>query len=110
MLNKNKLVEMEQKILSFHNSASSKKSQENYEKYGIYCKFALKLITFIYVGVGIISILNPIAVILVTGNVVLPYGFKLPWMDEFSFHGYIVNFLYHLLQDYIVALGLFLLT
>jgi 7tm Odorant receptor len=64
-----------------------------------------KVINFLYIGVGIITILNPIFVKLLTGKLVLPYGFKLPWLDEFSFVGYVINYCHHLLQDYIVVFG-----
>jgi 7tm Odorant receptor len=40
---------------------------------------------------------------LLTGKLVLPYGFKLPWLDEFSLFGYSINLLYHLFEDYIVV-------
>jgi hypothetical protein len=49
--------------------------------------------------------LNPLIVKIVTGNLILPYGFKLPFIDETSVTGYAINFAHHLLQDYIVVFG-----
>lgn len=67
---------------------------------------ACKLINALYVAVGIITILSPIFIKLVTGKLVLPYGFKLPWIDEFSFWGYAINFLHHVIQARYVVDGL----
>jgi 7tm Odorant receptor len=103
-LNRNQILDFDDQILKFHKSASSEKSRKNYEKYSAYSKLTLKIMVFLYFGAGL-SILNPILVKLVTGELVLPYGFKLPWLDEFSFFGYSINFLYHLLQDFYTVLG-----
>lgn len=52
-----------------------------------------------------LTILNPIAVKLLTGKLVLPFGFKLPLIDETSFFGYSFNLFHHLIQDFIVVVG-----
>jgi Cdc6-like AAA superfamily ATPase len=40
-----------------------------------------------------------------TGQVVLPYGFKLPFLDEYSVLGYLINLIHHGIQSFTVAIG-----
>jgi 7tm Odorant receptor len=104
-LNREKFNKFDVKIRKFHESAWNRKSSEIYEKYANYCFFVTKLMNFSYIGVGIITILNPIFVKLLTGKLVLPYGYKLPWFDEFSPIGYAINYCHHLLQAHFVVFG-----
>jgi hypothetical protein len=102
-LNRNEFLKFDEKIKKFHESAWNKKSSEIYEKYANYCLIAGKFINFLYVGVGVVTFSNPIFVKLLTGKLVLPYGFKMPLLNELSFVGYPINLLYHLFEVYIVA-------
>jgi len=76
-----------------------------FERYSRYCIFAAKFANFLYISCGVLMFLNPILVWMFTGEIVLPYGFKLPWIDEFSFIGYVINLCHHLLQTYTVVFG-----
>ena len=105
-LKNDKILLLQDRILKFQESASNENSTKVYEKYAGYCVLGAKLIKFLFFSAGIVSILYPAVVILITGEIVLPYGFKLPWINERSFIGYIINFLHHLLQDYLVVCGL----
>jgi hypothetical protein len=66
---------------------------------------ACKIVAALYLMVGVGTMFNPIAVKLLTGQVVLPYGFKLPFLDEYSVLGYLINLIHHGIQSFIVAFG-----
>ena len=106
LLNREQVFEIHAKILKFHKSASSEGSRKVYKKYASYSKLAGKIMFFIYIGVPIASVLSPVLVKLITGELILPFGFKLPWFDELSFSGYSVNFLYQLSQAYVFVFGI----
>jgi hypothetical protein len=97
---------MKERIVEFHETAENLICRKIYEKYSKYCDIACKFCNFLYVSVGILTIMNPLLVKLVTGNLVLPYGFKLPFIDENSWFGYAINFAHHLLQVFVVVPGL----
>jgi hypothetical protein len=100
-----KFVEMKKRILKFHRAASTDESKKIYEKYAEYCKLALKAVMAMTFGVSFGCILIPLGVKLFTGDLVLPFGFKLPWIDESTAVGYSINFCHHMLQSYITGFG-----
>jgi 7tm Odorant receptor len=77
--------------------------KEIYRKYANYCRLGPKIFNHLYCVVGIVTFCNPIFVMALTGKLVLPYGFKLPWIDEFTFLGYTINLLHHFVQMLVVA-------
>lgn len=97
--------DLSDKIVEFHEIAWNLSSRKIFEKYSGYCVIVCKICNWLYAVCGVFTILNPIAVKLSTGNLVLPYGFKLPFIDEFSFFGYLINLLHHLTQDFLVVFG-----
>lgn len=76
-----------------------------FEKYANYCVKACSFCNFLYIACGLLTLVNPLIVKFFTGKIVLPYGFKLPWTNQVSVTGYALNFLHHLLQDFIVVTG-----
>jgi hypothetical protein len=55
--------------------------------------------------VGVVMVSYPLGVWLLTGEVILPYGFELPGFPSETIIGYIVNYFYHLIQTYYTAVG-----
>ena len=106
-MNRHNLHKFNDLIIGFHQSASTAGQTKIYEKYSTYFIWACKICNSLYVLVGIVTISNPVVVKLWTGNLVLPYGFKLPMIDETSLFGYVINYCHHLLQDFIFVSGFF---
>lgn len=100
-----KVLVFNEKIIKLHQTSWNLKSSRVFEKYSRYCLLACKCCNHLYMSTGIFLIFNPIIVKLITGKLVLPFGFKLPFIDELSFFGYAFNVLHHILQAYITAVG-----
>jgi hypothetical protein len=96
---------MNQMILKFHQSASSDKSKKIYETYANHSKFAVKAVIVVLFGINVCCLTSPLAVKLITGYLVLPFGFKFPWIDVSTIFGYSFNFCYQILQSYIAVAG-----
>lgn len=62
-----------------------------FKKFNGYVDLSTKLLDITYISTGILSLLYPLVVKLVTGELVLPYGFELPFVDPFSLYGYTLN-------------------
>lgn len=101
---KNMLI-LKDTMFAFHDVAWSTRSSQIFEKYSSYCVKASKFCNYLYAVCAVITLSNPLIIKLLTGTLVLPYGFKLPWIDEFTVIGYTINLLHHLLQDFFVATG-----
>lgn len=95
----NEFVELQEINFKFHKEAEEI-SRETYEKYSNFCKVAMKVLIFIYIGPTIFGLFVPVFVYILNGNLILPYGFKLPWFDECSVIGYAINYIYQIAQAY----------
>ena len=58
------------------------------------------------VFIGVASMFYPGVVLLITGKFILPYGFRLPLVDERTFTGYVANLIHHWLQAIFTVIGL----
>lgn len=89
----------------FHNIKSTRKIEEILEKYASYSFISCKICCAVYICTGILLTSNFIFVKLLTGELVLPFGFKLPWFDPFSLWGYLINLSYQVLLAFICVMG-----
>jgi 7tm Odorant receptor len=105
VFNRLRVLQVHQEIISFHQSTKNEKSMRIYERYAKYCLIACKMVNVLYLFVAVGTMLNPIVIKMLTGQVVLPYGFKLPFLDEYSLFGYLINFVHHGMQSFVVACG-----
>lgn len=102
-MKKKQFLNFHERILKFHHSAWNESSSNIYEKYAKYCVSAGKFVSLLYVSAGVFTLFYPICAKLLAGKLVLPYGFKLPFIDEMSLFGYGINYLHHLFEAYIVV-------
>lgn len=65
----------------------------------------VKVIDWAYLISGILMTFYPLIVYLGTNELILHFGFILPWIDVDTTHGYILNVLHQILQIAIVVTG-----
>ena len=76
---------------------STPKVKEIMEKYASYCLIGCKICNVIY-GFSAVSVCsNFIFVKLITGELMLPFGYFIPWIDPMTFWGYTINLCYQFL-------------
>ena len=89
----------------FHNLNQSPKVTGIMFKYAKYCLTGCKICFAIYIFSGITLYNNFILVKLVTGELVLPFGVYLPWINPFSFWGYLINLGYQFILGFLTVMG-----
>lgn len=70
-----------------------------------YMEKILKLMQVLYSSAGIASNLNPFIVKVLTGNLVLTFGFEIPFIDPYTTVGYPINYAFHLYTSFIGVAG-----
>lgn len=63
-------------------------------KYYGYTELAVRGIKILCIGVAITTASNPIFIKLLSGELALPYGFLLPFIDPMTTSGYAINYIY----------------
>lgn len=84
-------------IESLHDSFKTSDDHEIskiFNKFFRFMEILSKLLDIIYLLTGVLSLMYPLMVNFVTGDLILPYGFELPFIDPFSVVGYTCNFFY----------------
>ena len=99
------MISVTELMREFHNIKRIRKVEDVLEKYAKYCLIGCKICLALYAFTGVTLSSNFIFVKLITGELVLPFGFKLPWFDPFSFWGYLVNLTYQLVLVFICVMG-----
>ena len=69
------------------------------------CVFTVNTIKTLYMGSALLIAFYPLIVYLLTNEIILHFGFILPWIDADSTHGFILNVFHHLLQIFLVSFG-----
>lgn len=73
-----------------------------------YCDYLEKIFKFMKIllgSAGVAALINPLNVKVLTGELILPYRFQLPFIDAFSVKGYSWNFLYSIVISFYGVLG-----
>lgn len=105
---KEKYVKIMKDIESFFDILKTFDDEEipkTFKKFNGYIDVLTVLLEIMYCSTGIFSLLYPAAIKIVSGNLVLPYGFELPFIDPLSLHGYCLNFLISSLWCFLSVFG-----
>lgn len=102
MMNREKFVQLFDQIHKFYQQAWNQESREVFEKYSKFYLQGTKLMTLFYIVVVVLAFLNPFFVMLIVGELITPFGFTLPWIDESTFYGYLINYINQLFQAFFV--------
>ena len=84
---------------------STQKAKKVMEKYTSYCFIGCKICNALYCFSAVTLASNFIFVKLITGELVLPFGFQLPWFDPLTFWGYTINLCYQLSLVFLCTMG-----
>ncbi|CAO1360022.1 unnamed protein product [Diamesa hyperborea] len=90
------------KIENIHKSATNTKIKNVLEQNVIYTCMAGSFLIPLYTMSGILMFIYPIAYYALYGEIILHFGFLLPFIDWKSYLGYILNFMHQTLQICIV--------
>jgi hypothetical protein len=99
------LQELIETFSQLHKMIIDKKLKEILKLYMTYGEVSGIFCMILYGLVGVIMVSYPLGVWVLTGEVILPYGFELPGFPPETIIGYIVNYFYHLIQTYYTAVG-----
>jgi len=69
------------------------------------CILIINIMWKLFFSAGFIFGLSPVLVMLYTKHLQLPFGFIFPGIDHDTFPGFQINYLFHLIQIYLVTLG-----
>lgn len=105
ILNREKFKEIVHKIKGFHTIAASHDYQEIFMKYSRVCDIVMKFIDILFGFVATSTLLNPILIKILTNELVLPFGFELPFSDPTTTSGYAINYIFTLQIAYWAYLG-----
>lgn len=106
LVNRKDVFKINDTIRDFHNldfNANIKSSILT--PYATVSVLIIKLIDMAYLICAIVICLYPLFVYLGTNELILHFGFILPWVDENAIHGYVLNVFHHILQVVLVAVG-----
>ena len=70
------------------------------------CILLINIMRKLFIAFGFILGLYPFAIMIYTKHLQLPFGFILPGINYTTHPGFEINYLYHLIQIYLVVLGL----
>lgn len=100
-----KINQLMKEVEKFHEIGPSHEFEEIFFRNARYLRYATIFIDILFSAVGILTILNPLPVKILTGELVLPYGFELPFIDPFSWVGYTLNYLYSAHNSFFCVIG-----
>lgn len=104
-MDRKSICELNDQIIEFYKSSKNDGTSKIYAKYANYSRMACTFCCLLYTFCGFVTFVNPIGVKLITGKVVLPYGFKLPYLNELSVIGYVINLFHHGMQSFLTVVG-----
>jgi hypothetical protein len=100
-----KFQELSEAYSELHKMISDKKFKETLKLYMTFGEVSGIIWMILYLFIGVMMVSYPLGIWLWNGEVVLPYGFELPGFPTDTIRGYIVNYFYHLIQTYFIAVG-----
>lgn len=71
----------------------------------VYIKMVIKFTNILYIAAGSTTLFYPIISKIVFNELILPYGFELPFAEPFSMVGYTMNFIYSTMCSVLCVIG-----
>lgn len=99
------IYKIDEIIREFHILQNDTKVKQLLEKFALYSLKGSKICSILYTFSGIVLFSNFIFVKLLLNQKTLPFGFKLPWIEPYSYWGYPINLLHQLAQTYFTVSG-----
>jgi hypothetical protein len=91
---------------NFHQiSTRTRGNSATFRKWMLVAVHVFFFILILFIGIFILIVIYPIIVFIFSGNIILHYGFVLPFIDPEIVYGYALNFSHHVLQTFIVITG-----
>ncbi|CAO1437120.1 unnamed protein product [Diamesa tonsa] len=99
------IYKIDEIIREFHILQNHIQVKQLLEKYALFSLKGSKICSLLYVLCGIVLFSNFIFVKLLLNQKTLPFGFKLPWLEPYSYWGYPINLLHQLTQTCFTTSG-----
>ncbi|CAO1420591.1 unnamed protein product [Diamesa hyperborea] len=99
------IYKIDEIIREYHILQNDMKVKQLLEKYALFSLKGSKICSLLYVLCGIVLFSNFIFVKLLLNQKTLPFGFKLPWLEPYSYWGYPINLLHQLTQTCFTTSG-----
>lgn len=97
---------LESEIFKYKTFGSDELEEEDtYNKYGVFAKLLGIVFAVAFISSGLISVLYPIPEIVLTGELLLPFGFVIPGLDYKTHPGYDITYFYQIMQVVFVVPG-----
>lgn len=100
-----RIMQEVEKFYAIFNTSNDNKIPKIFKKFHGFMIILSKLLDIAYWTTGLLSLLNPIIVKMFTGDLILPYGFQLPFMQPFSLQGYFLNYIYSMTCCILCVIG-----
>lgn len=109
ILNRNNVLKLLRLIETFHGYTNDPNTESSFEKWSLICCHMICISAVTFYGCAVLVFCYPIIFYLISGERILHFGFVIPGIDWDSLHGYVIKFLHHTFQIYVVINGLFLM-
>lgn len=94
-------------VYEYHNSASKEEVVQNVlNRYAIINYRMNFLIRIVFYFTALMAVGQPLIVYAATGEIKLPFAFRLPWINPDTSFGYFVNYMHQLFETIIVCFGM----
>lgn len=94
-------------VYEYHNNAPKEDDVQNVlNRYAIINYRINFLIRIVFYFTALMAVSQPLLVYAATGEIILPFAFRLPWINPDTSFGYFINYMHQLFETIIVCFGM----